>query len=109
MLIRIKNAGNAGHDRAYIPFSQMKFEVAKALQKEGYIKDAAPKGKKVQKTIEIEIAYSERQKPRIQGTCAPFKAVATSLLQRCEYQTGAQRLRYFDAFYPQRNSFGRRC
>ncbi len=64
MLIRIKNAGNAGKDLAEMPFSQLKESIAEVLFKEGYIASYAKKGKKVQKTLEIGIAY-EGKKPRV--------------------------------------------
>lgn len=64
MLIRIKNAGNAGKDMTDMPFSTLKESIAKVLFSEGYISSYAKKGKKVQKTLEIGIAY-EGKKPRI--------------------------------------------
>ncbi|OHA79328.1 MAG: 30S ribosomal protein S8 [Candidatus Yonathbacteria bacterium RIFCSPHIGHO2_01_FULL_44_41] len=64
MLIRIKNAGNAGKDLAEMPFSNMKESIAKVLFVEGYIASYAKKGKKVQKTLEVGIAY-EGKKPRV--------------------------------------------
>lgn len=64
MLIRIKNGGIAGKDLAEMPFSNMKEAIAKVLFAEGYIASYAKKGKKVQKTLEIGIAY-EGKKPRV--------------------------------------------
>jgi len=64
MLIRIKNAGNAGKDLSEMPFSQLKEKIAIVLFKEGFIASYAKKGKKVQKTLEIGIAY-EGKKPRV--------------------------------------------
>jgi len=39
MLTRIRNAGQAKHDRTTMPLSKLKVEVAKILKKEGYIAD----------------------------------------------------------------------
>lgn len=64
MLIRIKNAGNAGKDMTEVPFSQLKESITEVLFKQGYIASYAKKGKKVQKTLEIGIAY-EGKKPRV--------------------------------------------
>lgn len=64
MLIRIKNGGNAGKDIVEMPFSNLKESIAKVLFAEGFITSYAKKGKKVQKTLEIGIAY-EGKKPRV--------------------------------------------
>lgn len=39
MLTRIRNAGQAKHDRTSMPLSKLKVEVAKILKNEGYIAD----------------------------------------------------------------------
>ena len=39
MLTRIRNANKAMHDRAEMPSSRMKQEIARVLKAEGYIKD----------------------------------------------------------------------
>lgn len=64
MLIRIKNGGNAGKDIVEMPFSMLKESIAKVLFTEGFITSYAKKGKKVQKTLEVGIAY-EGKKPRV--------------------------------------------
>ncbi|MBI5400590.1 MAG: 30S ribosomal protein S8 [Candidatus Yonathbacteria bacterium] len=64
MLISIKNAGNAGKNLAETPFSQLKESIAEVLFKNGYIASYAKKGKKVQKTLEIGIAF-EGKNPRV--------------------------------------------
>ncbi len=64
MLISIKNAGNAGKELAVMPFSKFKEAIAEVLFKQGYIASYAKKGKKVQKTLEIGIAY-EGKSPRV--------------------------------------------
>ncbi|MFZ2831717.1 MAG: 30S ribosomal protein S8 [Minisyncoccia bacterium] len=64
MLIRIKNGGIAGKDLVEMPHSNLKEAIAKVLFAEGYISSYAKKGKKVQKTLEIGVAY-EGKKPRV--------------------------------------------
>lgn len=64
MLISIKNAGNAGKALAVVPFSNLKEEIAKVLFAHGFIVSYAKKGKKVQKTLELGIAY-EGKTPRV--------------------------------------------
>ena len=64
MLIRIKNGGYANKDIVEMPFSQLKEAIAKVLFAEGYVTSYAKKGKKVQKTLEIGIAY-DGKKPRV--------------------------------------------
>jgi small subunit ribosomal protein S8 len=67
MLVQIKNAGAVGRDTVYVPFSNIKFEIAKILADKCYVKAVSQKGKKVGKTLEIELAYTGEQAPRIQG------------------------------------------
>lgn len=64
MLIRIKNGGIAGKEIVEIPFSAFKEAIAKVLFAEGYITSYAKKGKKVEKTLEVGIAY-DGKKPRV--------------------------------------------
>lgn len=67
LIIRIKNASDAGKASLTIPYSTFKEAVAKLLAKEGYIKSVEPKGKKVSRYLEIELLYGEDKTPRIQG------------------------------------------
>ncbi|MFC1720657.1 30S ribosomal protein S8 [Patescibacteria group bacterium] len=64
MLIQIKNAGMAGLQSVLVPHSNLKFEIANLLQKEGYVGSVEKKGKKVKKHIEIVISYKDKA-PRI--------------------------------------------
>ncbi len=65
-LIAIKNASRAGKDVAAVPYSNLKNEIAKLLEKEGYIKSVHVKGKKATRRIEVEIAYRENKQPRVE-------------------------------------------
>ncbi|OGD67616.1 30S ribosomal protein S8 [Candidatus Campbellbacteria bacterium RIFOXYC2_FULL_35_25] len=65
LIISIKNASNARKEYASVPFSKFKLEIAELLQKENYIKSVSKKGKKVKKTLELEISYNEDKSPKI--------------------------------------------
>lgn len=64
MLIRIKNAGDAGKESTLIPHSKLRLSIAEALLKHGYIVSVSKKGKKTKKAIEVGIAYTDG-KPRV--------------------------------------------
>lgn len=59
MLIRLKNAGSSGHESVLVPFSNIKFEIAKILLEKGFIGDFLKKGKKVKRIIEIKLKYED--------------------------------------------------
>lgn len=60
MLIRIKNAAAAGHTSASMPHSRMKQEIARALERAGFVGKAERKGKRVKKTLEVALAGGRR-------------------------------------------------
>jgi len=64
MLIRIKNASMVGKKSLVVPHSKIKYEIAKILKREGYLTELVRRGKKVKKSIYMEIAYSETGKPK---------------------------------------------
>lgn len=80
MLNRIKNAGNAGKELTDIPYSQMKESIAEVLFKQGFIVSYAKKGKKVQKTLEVGIAY-DGKKPRVVGVARMSKPSVRSYIK----------------------------
>lgn len=55
MLIRIKNAQNAGHDAVLIPYSQLKHEIAKTMERAGFVAGTDRKGKRVRKVLEVTL------------------------------------------------------
>lgn len=65
-IIRLKNAGNAGLTTMSIPHSNINEAIAGVLLASGYIKSFEKKGKKVTKSLEIELAYEEG-KPKVTG------------------------------------------
>ncbi|MDP3725830.1 MAG: 30S ribosomal protein S8 [bacterium] len=67
MLIRIKNAQNAGHEMVRFSHSKFKYEIARALEANGYVGKIERKGKRVKKILEIELQYNKDKKPAING------------------------------------------
>ena len=64
MLTRIRNANKAMHDRAVMPTSRVKEEIARLLKEEGYIKDFhVEKGESFDNLV-IELKYG-RQRERV--------------------------------------------
>ncbi len=61
-IIRLKNASIMKKDVVSTPYSKLRFAVAQSLQKNGYIKSVNKKGKKIEKTIEVELAYDKDNK-----------------------------------------------
>ena len=57
MLNRIKNAQAVNHSTVEVPFSNFKYEIAKILEKHGFIEKVEKKGRKVKRTIVITLKY----------------------------------------------------
>ena len=66
MITRLKNAQDVGKTSIVFPYSKLKLAVAEILEKTGYIKSTAKKGKKLAKSIEVELVY-DNDKPKIRG------------------------------------------
>ncbi len=64
MINRIKNAQLVSKTKVVLPYSKIKYEIAKILEKEGWVGKIDKKGKIPSKTIEIELKY-ENEKPII--------------------------------------------
>ncbi|OGZ97548.1 MAG: 30S ribosomal protein S8 [Candidatus Sungbacteria bacterium RIFCSPLOWO2_02_FULL_54_10] len=77
MLIRIKNAQTAGHDTALMPYSQLKQEIAKTLERAGFIAGTDRKGKRVRKILEVTLRGG-KDAPAIRGV----KLLSTPGLRR---------------------------
>lgn len=67
MIISIKNAGNSGLSVATFPYSKLKMALAEILKSEGFVKEVSKKGKKISKTIEVELLYNNDKSPKING------------------------------------------
>jgi small subunit ribosomal protein S8 len=65
-LTRIRNANKALHDRAEMPNSKLKVEIARILKEEGYIRDyhIAESEDRPHKTLVVELKYG-RSRERI--------------------------------------------
>lgn len=66
-IIQIKNAGAVRKAEVCLPYSKLKHAIADKLVAEGYLKSAQKKGKKVKKTLEVELVYTESGAHRIRG------------------------------------------
>ncbi len=65
MLNRIRNAQAVGYPMVEFPFSNIKYEIAKILAKQGFIEKVERKGKKTKKMIEIILKYTSRDISRM--------------------------------------------
>ena len=66
MLNRIRNAQQVMHVQVTVPFSNFKYEIAKILEKKGFIESASKNGKKTKKFLEINLKYTDKV-PAISG------------------------------------------
>jgi small subunit ribosomal protein S8 len=66
MLTSIRNALAVGHQTVNVPFSNLKYKIAKILEKEGFIEKVEKKGKGVKKSFEITLKYDGKL-PAISG------------------------------------------
>ncbi|NLO19290.1 MAG: 30S ribosomal protein S8 [Ignavibacteria bacterium] len=60
-LTRIRNAGNAKHKTVEIPYSNMKFSIARILKDQGYISDFEKIEDNIQGAIRITLRYYNRK------------------------------------------------
>ena len=63
MLTRIRNASHARHDKATVPYSNLKEELARVLAAEGFIKAVDVGGEGIRKSIIIDIKYLPSGEP----------------------------------------------
>lgn len=73
MLNRIRNAQAVLHPTTEMPFSNLKYEIAKILEKNGLIEKAVKNGKKEKKTLEITLKYEDKE-----GRIAGLKRISKS-------------------------------
>jgi len=67
LLTRIRNAAAVRHDRADVPASKMKLEIAKILKQEGYIRTFKMIEEGPQGTLRIYLKYADDGEPVIHG------------------------------------------
>jgi small subunit ribosomal protein S8 len=65
MLTRIRNASNVGHPMVEVPASKLKLELAKVLQKEGYIRSFEIRETGNHKTLRVLLKYDSEGFPLI--------------------------------------------
>ncbi|MDO8569860.1 MAG: 30S ribosomal protein S8 [bacterium] len=76
MIIQIKNAGSAGHNRVLVPYSKLKHSIVETLKKEKFVKNVEIKEKKParpngrsgggKKMLAIDL-FMENRVPKIKG------------------------------------------
>jgi len=59
MINRIKNAQAVLKPTVKVPYSNLKYEVVKILEKKGWLESVEKKGKKTGKILEINLRYNE--------------------------------------------------
>jgi len=59
LIVRLVNAGAVKHASVSLPHSKMKMAIAEVLKGSGFVKSVERQGKKVRKTINIELLYNE--------------------------------------------------
>jgi len=69
MLTRIRNAQAVGHKTVDFSYSKIKFELAKILNKEGYLGEIKEPGKGIHRLIEVTLKYRDDRNTssKIQG------------------------------------------
>ena len=66
LIIRIKNAGPVRKEIVSLPYSKLKLAIAEVLKKHKFITSAEVKGKGIESTLEIGVAYNGTE-PRVNG------------------------------------------
>lgn len=67
MMNSLKNAAALKKASVLVPYSNIKNEIAKILEKEGYLKRVTQLGKKNKKYLECFLAFDNANKPKISG------------------------------------------
>ncbi len=65
MFNRIRNAQAVSKKKVYIPFSNLKLEIAKILKKENFVKKVRKRKKRKKKKIELTLKYTSEEIPAI--------------------------------------------
>lgn len=89
MLVRIRNAQAVKKDTVQVPFSQMKYQIAKVLEQRNFIKSIELKGRKTRKVFELTLKYDKEQGPAIVG----LKRVSKPGLRTYAPSKGIRRVR----------------
>ncbi len=92
-LIRLKNAQAVKKESVTAPYSKLVWELAKILEREGYVANVEKRGKRVRRGVEMALVYEEDGRGRIGG------AKRISRLSQRVYKKAS-------AMYPVRHGFG---
>lgn len=76
MLNRIRNALMVLHPTVSIPFSKLKYEIAKILENEGLVKKVEKKGRKVKKVLEITLKYQKGEIEKTESVISGLKRIS---------------------------------
>lgn len=71
MLNRIRNAQAVSHPTVAVPFSNLKYEIAKIIEKENFIGKVEKKGRETKKSIEIILKYAKAGDEARKGKMIP--------------------------------------
>ena len=66
-LTRIRNGLHADRDDVEMPSSNLKAEIARILQEQGYIEDFSVEAARVGRVLRVRLKYTEERKPVILG------------------------------------------
>lgn len=66
MIVRLKNAGLAGRSSVVFPASALKLAIAEKLRQAGYVKSVNSRGKKVKKSLEVELVSAPNGETKIE-------------------------------------------
>ena len=68
MLNRIRNGQAVFKETVLVPFSKVKYEIAKILEKQGFLEKIENKGRKEKKALEITLKYEQDENTK-KKTC----------------------------------------
>jgi small subunit ribosomal protein S8 len=66
-IIRLKNAGAVKKASVSLPYSDLKYSIALALKNAGFVGEVEKHGKRVKKTLEVDLAYGTDGAHKIAG------------------------------------------
>lgn len=66
MIVKMKNAGNAGHEHVSVPYSKLAHSIGEILKKEHFIKNMEAKSEKGKKVLAMDL-FVENRVPKIKG------------------------------------------
>ncbi|HEY4489773.1 MAG TPA: 30S ribosomal protein S8 [Candidatus Paceibacterota bacterium] len=75
MVVRLKNADRARRQVVSFPYSQLKEKICEILQKEGFVKSFSKKGKKIAKTIEVELNSESKKIKGVKRISKPSRRI----------------------------------